>query len=515
MAFLHLGVMELTTASQGLQVLVLGAGVFIVITIFRYFLTWYRLRHVPGPFLNSLTTLIQLKKVFDGEYHLYLNGLAQKYGPLVRIGPNEVMFSDPDTLRRCSAVRYEYSRGPFFEALRASPNKDHVFSTRDENFHKELRGKMGPGYAGQENGGFERSLDKIIHALIDLIERKYISTDTEYRPIEFSDRASYFTLDVISEIAYGEPFGFLKNDQDMFGYLEQSHKALPFMIVLGTLPGLSNWKDMWPLSLLMPSEKDKFGMGYMLGFATKFIDKRLAPDAKPGRDIIQSFINHGLPRDQLVQEITLQILAGSDTTATAIRMTLLYLIATPPALRRLVREIDDAIAEGKISSDKIITTAQANALPFLQAVVREGLRIFPPATGLVGKEVPKGSGDTVHRYYLPPGTIVGQNIWGICRSKDIFGDDANQFRPERWLTNDEDNLRAMADAQELVFGYGKYQCLGKQLVRMELGKVFVELLRRYDFSVVEATKPVSLRNAATWVTKDLWLKITRRTAGGV
>jgi len=49
-------------------------------TIASYFQTWYRLRHVPGPFLNSLTVLVQLKKQYDGNFHLYLEGLQQKYG---------------------------------------------------------------------------------------------------------------------------------------------------------------------------------------------------------------------------------------------------------------------------------------------------------------------------------------------------------------------------------------------------------------------------------------------------
>jgi len=48
--------------------------------IASYFLTWYRLRHVPGPFLNSLTVLVQLKKQYDGNFHLYMEGLHQKYG---------------------------------------------------------------------------------------------------------------------------------------------------------------------------------------------------------------------------------------------------------------------------------------------------------------------------------------------------------------------------------------------------------------------------------------------------
>lgn len=299
---------------------------------------------------------------------------------------------------------------------------------------------------------------------------------------------------MISEISYGEPFGHLKQDKDVLGYLEQQQSALPVLVILGTMPGLIKWVHRWPFALLLPSEKDKFGFGYMLGFATKFIDHRLSlldQGHPPGTDIIQSFINHGLGRDQLIQEITLQVLAGSDTSATTIRMTILHLITQPPALRRLLDEIDTALSPSstKLSdatkNGKIITTAEANSLPYLQAVIREGLRIYPPATGLVGRLVPSPGGDTVHGYKLPEGTVVGQNIWGICRRKDLWGDDAELFRPERWLEaglgsrgeiSEADNarLREMITAQEMVFGYGKWGCLGKGLVGMELGKVYFE-----------------------------------------
>lgn len=157
-------------------------------------------------------------------------------------------------------------------------------------------------------------------------------------------------------------------------------------------------------------------------------------------------------------------------------MTLLLLINNPPVLRRLVAEIDAGIAAGKISSP--ITNAEALAMPYLQAVIREGLRLFPPGTGAAYKQVPKG-GDTIHGYYLPEGTQVGQNLWGITHSKNVFGEDADQFRPERWLTANADKRRIMTDTTEMVFGYGKYLCLGKQMALVELNKIFVEVCDKW------------------------------------
>jgi cytochrome P450 len=65
--------------------------------------------------------------------------------------------------------------------------------------------------------------------------------------------------------------------------------------------------------------------------------------------------------------------------------------------------------------------------------------------------------------FLPGGTNVGYCVLGLNRNKEIFGDDVKMFRPERWLTEDEGKSTAMKRTTGLIFGYGKYQCLGKPI----------------------------------------------------
>ena len=262
-----------------------------------------------------------------------------------------------------------------------------------------------------------------------------------------------------------------------------------------------------------------------LSFANRFVEERLRPGAEPKRDTLQSWIKNGVPRDQLIQEICLQILAGSDTTATSIRMTVLFLLTSPPVLRKFLAEMDEGIASGKISSP--ITNSEAQALPYLQAIIHESLRMYPPGINLGYKQVPP-AGDTLHGYYLPPGTQVGQNLWGMQRSKEVFGEDADVFRPERWLEADKAQYTVMKDTVGIVFGYGKYGCLGKVMAMMELNKIYVEvssctclgrnkrsltqhqLFRRFEFAITNPVKPLSLRNATLWLTSNFWLKVTRR-----
>lgn len=162
--------------------------------------------------------------------------------------------------------------------------------------------------------------------------------------------------------------------------------------------------------------------------------------------------------------------AGSDTTATAIRSTLLHIITSPRVVARLQQEISEASP-----SAYVITDEEARRMPFLQAVIKEGLRIFPPVAGLMAKEAPPG-GHHWKGQYIPGGTRVGSCAWGIFRREDIWGVDSQEFRPERWLESSPEQLHLMEGTLDLIFSYGRWQCLGRPIALIELNKIFVQVL---------------------------------------
>ena len=92
----------------------------------------------------------------------------------------------------------------------------------------------------------------------------------------------------------------------------------------------------------------------------------------------------------------------------------------------------------------------------------------------MAKEVPP-SGDIVNGLFVPGGTSIGYCAFGIFRDKKIWGEDADVFRPERWLDCGAEKLREREQTLELIFAFGKYQCLGRNVALMELNKVFVEV----------------------------------------
>jgi cytochrome P450 len=491
---------------MALGVVVLLGGL-VAAFVLRAIWQWRRLSHIPGPFTAGFSKLwvfreaVQLR--LPGAYH----EMGKRYGSLVRVGPNELITDDPDILRRMMAARSPYTRGPWYEAFRVDPSRDNVLTLRDDHLHNARRAKILPGYTGKENLSMEGSIETQIARLVELIETKYLSTDQEYRPMDWGVKAQYFTLDVIGELAWGQPMGFLEHDADVYDYIKITMTSVPAMMVISTYPMLTKVLHSPFFRKILPKDTDKIGFGALIGIANHVTAKRFKPDAPDHHDMLGSFIRHGLNEDEAAAETLIQIVAGSDTSASTIRAVTLYTLSNPPVYQKLQAEIDEAISMGRISSP--IKDAEGRQLPYLQAVIKEGLRMMPPASGGMFKQVPP-EGDTIDGKFVPGGTQIGSNVMAIHRSKKIYGPDADIFRPERWLEAEGEQLARMSSTVDLVFHSGKFQCPGRGVAWMEFNKIFVELFRRFDFSLANPVQPAHIRNAGLWLIDEFWVRVTRR-----
>lgn len=105
---------------------------------------WYRLRHIPGPFLNSITPLVLAYHSWKEDYCTYVYRLCQEYGPLVRVTPNVVVFSDAQTFRYICSVKANYTKGLWFEFSRWDLERYSCIAMRDNESRKERKMKLLP-----------------------------------------------------------------------------------------------------------------------------------------------------------------------------------------------------------------------------------------------------------------------------------------------------------------------------------------------------------------------------------
>lgn len=373
-------------------------GVLITVLFFCIYCirSYQRLSHIPGPrsWAWSVQPLFRLH--LQGDIYDKFNELHQKYGPLVRIAPNTLLTADPDVLRRMSAARSPYTRSDWFIAMRLNPGQDNVLSQRDENKHDDLRRRMSAGYSGKENLSLEKDIDDCVLELVNLVDKKYISAPGQKLvPMDLAQKVQFFTSDIMSKLSFDAKFHDLRDDNDNLGYIHEIETLFPNIFCTCTIPAVIEFlTNIGFLGLFAPSANSKLGLGKVLAITREQVSKRFGPDGKPqgnNSDMLGSFIRHGLTQQEAESESVMQLYvyskslirdritltppvraAGSDTSATGLRATMRCIISSPTVYAKLMAEIDDAVAAGKIpATDKVISYAHARELPYLQACIKE------------------------------------------------------------------------------------------------------------------------------------------------
>lgn len=138
------------------------------------------------------------------------------------------------------------------------------------------------------------------------------------------------------------------------------------------------------------------------------------------------------------------IIAGSDTTAITLSSILYNLLKSPKSLQRLRAELEEFERKGQCGNPNV-SFKEAQSIPYLQAVIKEGLRVHP-ATGLPLWRVVPPEGAEICGHHFKGGDVVGANSWVLHYNEDVWGPDAAVFRPERWLDEPEEKLKAMERA---------------------------------------------------------------------
>jgi cytochrome P450 len=177
------------------------------------------------------------------------------------------------------------------------------------------------------------------------------------------------------------------------------------------------------------------------------------------------------------------LVAGSDTTGTSLAVIIYHLYRDPHILEKLRAELEAAGWNGNIP----VTYRDGVRLPFLDAVVQEGLRIHPPIGLALERVVPPSGWQMPDGPFLPGGTKVGMNSYISNRDEAVFGpEDVDAFMPERWMPRTDEPEQAWNSRISrmknlmLTFGHGNRVCTGKSVAMVELIKLVGTFVGRYD-----------------------------------
>jgi cytochrome P450 len=373
----------------------------------------------------------------------------------------------------------------------SQPDEHSLFSEPSISVHGKIRRPLAQLYSQTSLLSYEPFVDTCNKILLQRLE-EYAQ---DGKALNVRELLQYYAFDVIGEITVGSRFGLMEDGGDKSGIVEAIDETMNYGAIIGLVP---EWH--WWIGMAMDKLGIKASFRKILDFVNLHIDNRVSGRTKSPEDR-RDFLDRMLPMEQegkatrfhTRQGASLNIAAGSDTTAISLSAIIAYLTMNPNTLATLRHELDEATASGTLSDPA--TFQEAQKLPYLQAVIMETLRVHP-AVGAPMARVVGPQGAVIAGQFFPPGTEVGVNAWVIHNDKSVFGPDAHIFRPERWITNNKEE-RAVLDRNFLAFGAGPRTCLGKNISLMEMSKVVPQIVRKYEFEIL----PDEHGEKYTWKTR--------------
>ncbi|KAK8185873.1 putative P450 monooxygenase [Phyllosticta citribraziliensis] len=460
------------------------------------------LARFPGPKLAALTRWYEFvyDVIFVGRFNWKVDELHQKYGPIVRINPEELHINDPDFwdefyARGAKSTRWNGTNGRF--SGRGAPQA--VPSTIDNDLHRIRRGAMLPLFSKRSI----YDLEPMIHEKMELACGHLTRHAQTGEPVNMVDVWSALGADIITQYGWGLCLDSLKSEDckmNLHSAILAAGQASQFFI---HFIFLQNVLQLFPLKWLKYIKPSQRGL-------LEYREASLcySPDAKdtsnPKHPIIFNALYHTprlSPADRniarLGAEVGNLVGAGSETTGWSLSVATYYIAADRRVATKLRRELfylvpDLPIPPPSPSAAPIGSpfAPLSSAIPplralergtYLAACVKEGLRF---SLGVASRSPRVYEHDIRYReWVIPAGTPVSMTGVDVCMDARVF-EHPERYWPERWIEEDDEAGEPL-DRYLVVFGKGDRNCLGLTLAMAELHLGLGTVFRKYDLELFE------------------------------
>lgn len=500
------------------------------------------LSRYPGPFLCKVTKLWIIWLAYRGKLHLYYKSLHDLYGPIVRIGPNDLSINEKKLIPFILGSR-GMPKGPIWDARRnrqlGRDREYHaVIDVRDLNIHAQLRRRWNEAFSSEPLKDYHDILFGRVEQLCDHLEELCAEAPSGVATFDLAKWISFFAFDFMGDMAFGGGFELMRN-QDSEGIWQGMEKGLTNQSIIQ--------HALWVAVTFQSIPFFSSGMRQFARFAMDQARRRISAEVKRKDLFYHLYEARADPSDtssyeaQLsaaVTDSTLIIIAGSDTSASVMSSVMSLLLRHPHTHRRLIDELESAFPNIDCDDRRIIEVEKLPKLHYLNAVINEAMRLLPPVPSSIQRGPPKGSGGKMlgDDIFIPEGTGVIVPPYCLHRDPRYFSPLPDSFIPERWLggasasssgassgascsattctspsaptsnsrpssvdsldgsgsqVSSSPTTTTFVDGEQYIFhtdreafipfSYGPANCAGKPLALLEVRYVIAHLVTRFDF----------------------------------
>ncbi|KAI1823870.1 putative cytochrome P450 monooxygenase [Xylaria intraflava] len=440
-----------------------------------YNILFHPLRKFPGPLLHRMTVLPSVAYHIYGRLPFHVRELHQRYGPVVRVAPNELVFCSPqawyDIYGPKKADRPELQKYEGFYHM-----FDHIPTSilnAPPQEHTLLRRQLSHGFSDRSMYEQEPIIGSYVNLLISRLRTAVQKSSRQ----NLREWYNWTTFDLIGDLSLGAEggFGCLKN-----------LKTHPWVsLVTGVIRQSCMIQALCMFGMRRPmiwlSKSGFLADSQHRAIVYEKVAERMERDERP--DFLQGLIANreelGISYDKLVMNAGILIFAGSETSATLLTGATYLLTTHPEMLKKLEQEVRSAF-----KSEDEITLSSVGSLSYMLACLNESLRCYPPVASGLPRQVPEG-GVTIDGEFVPGGTIVSIHHWSINHD-ERFWTEPDTFAPGRWL-GDPKYKDDRSDAMQ-SFSVGPRSCLGRTLAYAEMRLILAKIVYNFDLSIAEESR---------------------------
>ncbi|KAJ7865599.1 cytochrome P450 [Mycena olivaceomarginata] len=434
----------------------------------------------PGPIACRISKLWLTFIASRGKLHIYVKELHDAYGPVIRIGPNELSINEVSLVPSILGAN-GMPKGPLWDGRRISGKKGpgskeavrgNLIGARDSKLHAEARKAWNKGFNPTAVKGYEPILIRRVAQLVESLRAQ------ETRSVNLSQ------FDFMGDMVFGGGFELMR-DGDKDGLWHKMERGLYLPTLTQQIPWSIGFLPYFPMVGQEMKALGKFALDQA---------KRRLQEGSVHNDLFYYLIDdkrtdaEPYPFPLVVANSVLAIIAGSDTSATVLANTFFFLLSHPESYKRLQLELDEVFPHGvKEPTD----AALLSSLPYLNAVIKESLRLLPPVATSLQRAPTVGTGDKVlgEDFIIPEGTSVVVPPYTMHRDTRYFSPSPDKYLPERWLGGDNatgTNCKFVVNEDAFIpFSTGPANCAGKSLAMLEIRMVVAYVMQAFELRFAE------------------------------